>query len=105
MFRIVSIWLLTLLLFNCSEKSNVGDRVESENIKVMDTHSYAQPDQAKMTHLDIRLKVDFDKRIISGLSEITFEKSITAESITLDTKDLINCLLDLPFSFFIIPIF
>lgn len=54
-----------------------------------DLHSYAQPDQVVVTHLDLDLKIDFTHRQLDGVATLKLDwKNPTAPSLVLDTRDL-----------------
>ena len=53
-----------LLIASCTVKNQ-----ESISVKYIDDpHSYSQPNQAVITHLDLDIDVDFNQRIISGMA-------------------------------------
>jgi len=52
-------------------------------------HSYAQPDQVVVTHLDLDLKLDFPHRELDGQATLKLDwKNPQAPSLVLDTRDL-----------------
>jgi leukotriene-A4 hydrolase len=52
-------------------------------------HSYAQPDQVQVTHLDLDLKLDFPRRELDGQATLKLDwKNPQAPSLVLDTRDL-----------------
>jgi aminopeptidase N len=54
-----------------------------------DPHSYAQPDQVVVTHLDLDLKLDFPHRQLDGHATLKLDwKNPQAASLVLDTRDL-----------------
>ena len=54
-----------------------------------DPHSYAQPEQVGVTHLDLGLTVDFAKRELRGEATLTLDwKNANAQELVLDTRDL-----------------
>ena len=54
-----------------------------------DPHSYAQPDQVRVTHLDLDLKVDFPHKQLDGKATLKLDwKDPKAQSLVLDTRDL-----------------
>ncbi len=70
-----------LLCLNCGAKKEEQAAVEFPK----DVHSYANPGQARSTHLDLRLKVDFENRILEGSAT----HSVAGEGkIVFDTKGL-----------------
>ena len=54
-----------------------------------DPYSYAQPDEVRVTHLDLKLKVDFPHRQLDGQATLTLDwKDPKATALVLDTRDL-----------------
>lgn len=54
-----------------------------------DPNSYAQPDQVRITHLDLDLKVDFAQHQLDGNATLKLDwKDAKAKSLVLDTRDL-----------------
>src|SRR5215831_3310131 len=53
----------------------------------MDVHSFSRPDQARARHLNLNLRVDFDRKILSGSAEIHFDR-ISGDELILDTRAL-----------------
>ena len=54
-----------------------------------DPHSYAQPDQVVVTHLDLDLKIDFPHRQLDGVATLALSwKNPQAPALVLDTRAL-----------------
>lgn len=54
-----------------------------------DPHSYAQPQDVVVTHIDLALKVDFPQRQLDGVATLTLDwKNATAPDLVLDTENL-----------------
>jgi len=53
-----------------------------------DMHSYARPDEARVTNVALDLRTDFDTRTIGGTATLTLAVSPGAGEVVLDTKDL-----------------
>ncbi|HZX69827.1 MAG TPA: M1 family aminopeptidase/hydrolase, partial [Rhodanobacter sp.] len=54
-----------------------------------DPNSYAQPDQVRVTHLDLDLKVDFAHQRLDGVATLKLDwQNPQAPSLVLDTRDL-----------------
>ena len=53
-----------------------------------DTHSYADPAQARVTHASLRLAVDFTKKILSGDVTLRLDVAKGATQVILDARDL-----------------
>ena len=50
---------LTLSVWSCKNDQKTPALMSNEATPVMDTHSYAQPDQAVVRHLSLDLTADF----------------------------------------------
>jgi leukotriene-A4 hydrolase len=58
-------------------------------VHAAEPHSYAQPDQVQVTHLDLDLKLDFPHRELDGQATLKLDwKNPQAPSLVLDTRDL-----------------
>ncbi len=52
-------------------------------------HSYAQPDQVQVKHIDLDLVVDFGKKALGGTATLDLDwKNRQATQLVLDTRDL-----------------
>lgn len=57
--------------------------------KIVDEHSFAQPDKVRITDLALDLSLDFDKKVISGTATYTLDwLDKSATQLVLDTRDL-----------------
>ena len=76
------------------EAAPAGDSAEcaaqsAAAAKVIDEHSYAEPNKVKVTDLALDLKVDFDKKEIDGSATLALDwLDKTATQLVLDTRDL-----------------
>src|SRR5215510_10555063 len=56
---------------------------------VRDAHSYSNPEQVRVRHVDLALDVLFDRKVLKGVSTLTIERTKPdADSLKLDTRDL-----------------
>jgi aminopeptidase N len=71
-------------------KKNEANKNTSDNsVKyVLDTHSYAKPNQAVAKHLDLNIDVDFDKKNISGTATYQIETNKKTKEIHFDSQNL-----------------
>ena len=53
-----------------------------------DVHSFANPAEARVTHVDLRLHVDFEARSLQGAATLDFRRIPDAGTLVLDTRDL-----------------
>ena len=64
-----------------------------------DPHSFARPDEARVTHMGLDLAVDFDARVLSGAVSLALERRPGSTQLVLDTRDLAIERVDVAFSF------
>ncbi len=77
-----------LQLAPVSRQTMTGMRKEdSSRPKTMDTHSYARPEEAVITHLNLELQVSMDKQRIKGTATYDVKRG-AGEMLILDTKGL-----------------
>ncbi len=74
------------LLVSCNQEQKTVTYEEIPDAK--DVHSYAQPQIAKITHLDLDLSIDFSDHIISGTASYDIETAENADQIILDVNNL-----------------
>ena len=84
-----------MLLFSCNNPENQTETEaeetvteESTNQYVNDPHSYAQPNEAIVTHLNWTATVDFENKVIDGLADWTIKTSDNATKIIFDIYGL-----------------
>lgn len=53
-----------------------------------DVHSYAQPGEARVTHVSLDLAPDFMTKRITGTARLTVQRGANADSVILDVRDL-----------------
>ncbi len=79
---------ITLLFSNCKSDAKTEESTVETTDHIMDTHSYAQPDKAFITHLSLVLNADFGAKQISGTATYDIQVSAGAENIIFDCKEL-----------------
>lgn len=86
------LFLFSALLAGCAEAPSERSEKTKEKIAEMnlvrDNHSFAQPNEARVNHLDWTAEVNFDERTIRGSAIYTVEVSEGATSIIFDIRDL-----------------
>jgi aminopeptidase N len=75
-------YFLILAGFSCSAQKN------TEMIPFKDPHSYARPEEAVVTHLDLDISVDFTKKQISGKASYKIVNKTGTDTIRLDSRGL-----------------
>lgn len=90
MFRnTIALFALVLSAFACGgEDSSTAEATDTLPAKQQDVHSFADPDEAVIRHLDLDIDVDFAQQIISGVARYRIETARNADTLTLDTKGL-----------------
>ena len=90
--------LTVLLLAACRSANQPGNQAEPASAAqvapvlatpdAVDTHSFARPLEARVTHVALDLAVDFTARRIGGTATLDIEKKPDAKEIVLDSKGL-----------------
>jgi len=89
MKKFIAIFAL-ITIFSCSEDKKETVKNTPTKIKyATDTHSYAKPNEAVAKHLNLDIRVDFNKKTISGKATYQIEKKATVNQIHFDAKALI----------------
>ncbi len=80
---------LALFFGACTASRPLGtERPETLPVLAQDVHSFARPEEARVTNVDLDLAADFDGQILDGTATLTFEATRSADAIVLDTRDL-----------------
>lgn len=87
-FKILLLASVSLFFSNCKSDANTEETIAEQTDHIMDTHSYAQPDEAVMTHLSLDLNADFALKKISGTATYTIKVAKGADSMIFDCRDL-----------------
>lgn len=87
--------LLALLFTACQRKPDKADNpaptVQANNMKTEETrdvHSYANPEQVRVKHVDLDLEALFDRKVLKGTATLTLERVAPGDDLKLDTRDL-----------------
>ncbi|HKE02916.1 MAG TPA: M1 family metallopeptidase [Blastocatellia bacterium] len=85
--------LLGLFVMACrnssSEKAKALRPAEAKTDDARDAHSYSNPEQVRVRHVDLDLDVLFDRKVLKGASTLTIERAqVGADTLKLDTRDL-----------------
>ncbi len=76
-----------MIFTSCTETKN--KHMETQDLIVkQDPHSFARPAEAKVTHLNLNIEVDFEKKVLRGKAKLTINADSGSTKIHLDTKDL-----------------
>lgn len=85
--------LLPIVFFACSPNSeemteSTEQTMEQEQKYAHDAHSYSEPNEAVVTHLELDLYVNFDQKVLKGIANYKIEATTNAKKIVFDTWKL-----------------
>jgi aminopeptidase N len=82
---LLATWLLATSA--CGSRQADGEAVTTLTAG-RDAHSFARPEEARVTHLALDLRADFDQRVLAGRVTLDIERQASARELVLDTRDL-----------------
>jgi aminopeptidase N len=80
----LSFWIALLPIISCS---TTHKKVNTSPI-VNDDHSFSNPNEVVVEHIDLNLKVDFEKHQLKGTAVLTIKNHSGADTLHLDTSEL-----------------
>ncbi len=87
--KVIAASLMVIGLAACGSQSETDTHSQLGKVIKNDKFTYANYDKVQMTHLDLDLDVNFDRKVLDGTARIEFEKlDPSAEELVLDAKDL-----------------
>jgi aminopeptidase N len=88
-FRPVLLVFLLATAAGCGGRTGEDEaRTEPSPPRERDIHSFARPDEARVTHVALDLTTDFTARTLSGRAALSLQRQPGATRIVLDTRDL-----------------
>ena len=88
-FRPVLLVFLLATAAGCGGRTGEdATRTEPSPPRERDIHSFARPDEARVTHVALDLTADFTARTLSGRAALSLQRQPGANRIVLDTRDL-----------------
>ena len=83
------LFCIILGLFSCNENKEMGNnRITTTDFQKHDSHSFAKPKEAVITHLKWDAEIDFENKTIQAIAQYDIRKSPKTSKIILDTKNL-----------------
>ena len=78
------------LLAGCAGAAPGAGPSPSQRMPVMvhDPHSFARPEEARVTHVDLDLRTDFQQKRLEGTAALDLQLAPGATEVVLDTRDL-----------------
>ena len=89
MFPIARVALAALLLLGaagCTRETSPPTMTAAP--LVPDVHSFARPDEARVTHVSLDLEANFERRVLQGRATLTYVRRADAKELVLDTRGL-----------------
>lgn len=89
---LVALTVFSFTLIGCKNKT--AEKPVEKEVKPMevmeieDPHSYSEPNNCIVTHLDLDLHIDFNDKILSGVASWNIDNKRDAKEIIFDTKKL-----------------
>src|SRR5688572_21947125 len=77
---------LAALTLTCGRTDEPGPTASANQER--DIHTYARPDQARVTHVALDLRADFTAKVLSGKATLTLQRAAGANQVVLDTSEL-----------------
>lgn len=83
----ITVVLCGIINFSCENNQKITENTE-EHMFLKDPHSFANPHEAVIKHLNWEAEVNFESKIISGMASYQIERTNGADTIILDTQNL-----------------
>jgi leukotriene A-4 hydrolase/aminopeptidase len=77
-----------MLMTNCTSHEAQNTDPQAMVARTIDDHSWARPQEARVSHVDLDLTADFNKKMLSGTATLTLVTEANAKQVILDTKAL-----------------
>lgn len=77
-----------LMMTGCTPRDNEAAAPLAIVAKTVDDHSYARPQEARVSHVDLDLTADFNQKILKGTATLTLVTEANAKQVILDTRAL-----------------
>ncbi len=92
---VLTLTILASMLIGCTEADQAAVSGAAMPPLPKDVHSYAQPEEARVTHVSLDLAPDFMTKRITGTARLAIQRGANADSVILDVRDLeIACITD-----------
>src|SRR5262245_22974284 len=90
MFRYVCAAVALALTIGCGKTDPPAetDHRVTTSTQERDIHSYARPDEVRVTHVALDLTADFTQHVLSGTATLSLDRNGSADHVILDTKGL-----------------
>ena len=91
-FRSIHLFLFCLALASACQTTPMDQKKTATHTTrtdaARDPHSYSNPEQVRVRHVDLDLEVLFDRKVLKGAATLTLERAAPSDALKLDTRDL-----------------
>jgi aminopeptidase N len=84
----IGLLILSIAFVISCQKKDPSDKKTPQNQTTKDSHSFSNPAEAVVKHLDLDIKVDFDTQTISGIASWTIDNRSKGNEIIFDENTL-----------------
>jgi aminopeptidase N len=84
----IGLLILSIAFAISCQKKDPSDKTTPQNQTTKDSHSFSNPAEAVVKHLDLDIKVDFDSQTISGIASWTIDNKSKGNQIIFDENTL-----------------
>lgn len=84
----IGLLVLSITFAISCQKKDTSDKTTPQNQTTKDSHSFSNPAEAIVKHLDLDIKVDFDSQTISGIASWTIDNTSKGNQIIFDENTL-----------------
>jgi len=84
----IGLLILSIAFAISCQKKDPSDKTTPQNQTTKDSHSFSNPAEAVVKHLDLDIKVDFDTQTISGKASWTIDNTSKGNEIIFDENTL-----------------
>ncbi len=82
------LFIIPVILLSCTQSKKNQDDNEDKPSVAVDPHSFSNPSENIVTHLDLTLAVDFDTQTLQGHASWTIKQIIRSNEIIFDVQNL-----------------
>ena len=70
------------------DKDNINSKTKKMEMTFLDEYTVARPDEAVVKHLDLDIKINFERKTISGKASYQIENKKGVDIIYFDTRNM-----------------
>jgi aminopeptidase N len=86
--RVTAALLLATATVACGRTDEPAAPPATPPARELDIHTFARPDEARVTHVALDLRADFDANVLAGRATLTLQRAPGASQVVLDTSKL-----------------